>query len=87
MSMSVVNISARSPGILPSVTLKQFYERVKVSGPRSQDDYRVQRHKEKADAGGTSHERFLYNYPHSLPALLTNRNVARNGLLYSVRVK
>ena len=54
--MGEVNIPARSPGILPSVTLKPFYVRVKVSGPRSEDDYRVQRRKEKAVDGGTSHE-------------------------------
>ena len=54
--MGEVNIPTRSPGILPSVTLKPFYVRVKVSGPRSEDDYRVQRRKEKAVDGGTSHE-------------------------------
>lgn len=59
MSMNILNIPARSPDILPSVTMKEFDERVKVSGPCSRDDCRVQRVKEKADAGGTSHERSL----------------------------
>jgi len=56
-SVSAINIPARSPGILPICNTEAvFFVRVKVSGPCSKDDYRVQRHKEKAVASGTSHE-------------------------------